>query len=309
MSIFDFILGAGIVGISEFAKNISETVKHFFECVEIAKRMKKSSISSSSLKVEDNGHSFKSSYRCFYIPVTRNRGDNGLFSKDNKPHLLVSPKTQEILGLNFLSRFSDYFPMEAIQFENNKITPLLSRFASDSIVLVDITPEKNSILIQFYVINIIPSCDNLCYSIQFSLHNCVLDAYTIAQLKVIFSEVLEQAGGAFYKYRQDLTGDHYDRLELELRVLHRLGYDPEFTETSIGYACSIELRSLCLDARKMVGSTSATLYVILPFSFPQQAPVLRISPPNGPTKKVIPDAVWNANYTVGHIVRALQEES
>ena len=302
-----FFSGVNIIGLSEFVKNISETVKHFFECVEIAKRMKNEN-TSSSINVEGNGEPFRSSSRSFTIPVCRRRGDRNYFPDVNKPHMIVSAKTQDILGISRRSLISEYCVIETVNVENSEIETMLSSFASDSIILVDLRQEKKTITVQFYILNIVPSCDNLCYVIQFSMHNCELDATSTAYLKLIFYEVIDQTLEVFYKFRKPLRGDNYDRLELELRVLHRLGYDPEFNETKIGYACSFMIPSLSSEAMEMIGASSALFYAILPFSFPQSPPIVKISPPNGKMKDVVPDLVWNANYTLGHIIRALQEE-
>lgn len=305
--ISDFFLRVSIVGISEFVKNISETVKIFFECVEIAKRMKNES-ARSSIKVEDNGHAFMSSSRSFTIPVCRRRGDRNYFPNVNKPHLIVSAKTQDILGISRGPHFSEYCAIETVNVENSETETMLSNFASDSIVLVDLRQEKKTITVQFYILNIVPSCDDICYVIQFSMHNCELDDSSAAYLKLIFDVVIEQTLEVFYKFREPLRGDNYDRLELELRVLNRLGYDPEFEETKKGYACSFVIPSLNSEAMEMMGSSSALVDTILPFSFPQSLPIVKLLSPNGKTKEIDLKDAWNANYTLGHIIRALQEE-
>lgn len=305
--ISDFFLRVSIVGISEFVKNISETVKNFFECVEIAKRMKNESVGS-SIKVEDNGHAFKSSSRSFTIPVCRRRGDRNFFPDVNKPHLIVSSKTQDILGISRGPYFSEYCAIETVNVEDSETETMLSNFASDSIVLVDLRQEKKTITVQFYILNIVPSCDDICYVIQFSMHNCELDDSSAAYLKLIFNVVIDQTLEVFYKFRKPLRGDNYDRLELELRVLHRLGYDPEFEETKKGYVCSFTIPSLGSAAMEMIGASSAQVDMILPFSYPQSLPSVKILSPNGKTKEVDPEGPWNANYTLGHIIRALQEE-
>lgn len=306
--ISDLFLRVSIVGISEFAKNISETVKNFFECVEIAKRMKNES-ASSSIKVEDNGHAFKSSSRSFTIPVCRRRGDRNYFPDVNKPHLIVSSKTQDILRR--ISRgpyFSERCAIETVNVEDSETETMLSNFASDSIVLVDLRREKKTITVQFYILNIVPSCDDICYVIQFSMHNCELDDSSAAYLEPIFNAVIDQTLKVFYKFRKPLRGDNYDRLELELRVLHRLGYDLEFEETKKGYVCSFTIPSLSSEAMEMIGASSAQVDMILPFTYPKSPPSVKILSPNGKTKEVDLEESWNANYTLGHIIRALQEE-
>ncbi len=313
MSVFSAIvvsiatsIGASItvVELSEFAKNCSEIIKHFFECIEIADRIKRER---KKMRINDKENCLEVTCCCQYKKVIRPRGKERIFAKEPKPVLLISPGTESVLRLNHLLSLTESFKVQQLKDDYGDIDNVLESYSSDSMVAMQLMCDSRRTKLVFHTLNLVPSSDDHCYSIQFSFNNSIDKVEVVEIIRRISTEVLTQAASVYQRYRHPLALS-YDRLTLELRVLHRLGFDPEFSETDDGFYCDLILSTLSNEAKELVGRNSAMINIALPQNYPKEAPIIRMVGANNVAHIIEAKQIWNDNLTLGHIVRALQEE-
>jgi len=300
---------AGAIAISELGKNISEIVKNFFECVEIEKRIKREeTLARTTTYIEENKNKLSVKVSYTVLEIKRTVEQKARLS-GSRPTLLASKDLIKDNSCHWALWAIQSLSVKAFDEKTENVVDLLSKYISDSVVIITTEHSRMESSIYFYILNIVPSNDEKCYVLKIRMeHNTTIeDIYH--QFSVVISPVINQTANIFYKYRESISVTK-DRLELEIRILDKMGFSNlDITQLSDGYGIDLPLANVIVrkDIISALGDTPISVMIKFPSSFPKNKPLIVLRSKNNHTNVDL-DVDWNSNYTIGHIVRALQEK-
>ena len=297
---------AGAISISELGKNISEIVKNFFECVEIGKRIKREeTLARPAIYIEENKNKLSVSVSYLVFDITRSVERESLLLHHN-PTLIVSKDIINDNNCAMALRSAPKSPFNILDENADDISNLLSKYASDSVVIVNTEHCNTESFLYFYMLNIVPSNDDRCYVLKIKIEHHSVWADVYRQFATVISQVITQTSSVFYRYREPVS-NFSDRLELEIRTLGRMGFNNiEINQISDGYGIVLPLANVRKDIVSDIGTMPSSVMIKIPYSYPSTKPLVVLNSINGHTNVDL-DVVWNANYTIGHILKALKE--
>ena len=288
------------VPVSELVKNISETVKNFFECVEIGKRIKaEQKIRSTTAYVDERAATrFAVTVTCYTIEL-QGSGNRKPLLPNNSPAIYLS---QDIYSNNGCAWAAGNVANISVEAYNERYTPtkeMLLKHAADSVIIVEADYSRTVTNLLFYMMNIVPCNDDKCYVLKFRIeHEANADMFS--RFAPILSSVLSEASRVFQKYRETVFRNQ-NRLELDARILSNMGYsNVEIRQVSDGFGLELPLSS------RSYGITPR-LVIKLPYDYPRVKPLVLLKD-NDTYTPIDLNVDWNPNYTIGHIVRAISEK-
>ena len=304
-------LAVSFVAISEFGKNISKIVKNFFECVEISKRIKSEVILQSTTYGEDNMPKFNVSTSWFILELQQQIKNNSM-TPNCKPIVLLSNSLSSDNNCLYAVNSIQNILIDTFNDKKESINDLLSKYISDNVVIIDTDIKKRKSSILFYMLNIIPSNDNKCYVLKFEIDYNERKHSAYSQFALIMSHVIMEMVIIFKKYRNPIHR-YIDRLELEARILNNMGYhEVEIMKVSDGYGIELSLvraDGSILSFNEINQHNLAPLKAIieLPHNYPKEKPLVLLKFDDSYTEVKL-EIDWHANYTIGHIIKAIEVE-
>lgn len=177
--------------------------------------------------------------------------------------------------------------------ELKQLSSVILEHPKDSIIVIRNNYRKKGLTLQFEMLNIVPGNDNLCYTMtcksKCNLRNGDYKRIANELLESVIIEIMQ----TYQKYQQTVVKS-MNRLELEARILTRMGYtDFIFKQIDMGYGLEIKLEN-----RKLI--------LGIPYDYPQKPPTVVLLC-NGSYKEVKFGNNWETLFTIGHIVTAIEE--
>lgn len=175
-----------------------------------------------------------------------------------------------------------------------QISSVISDHPDDSLIVVRNDNRNNQFNLQIEMINLVPGNDNLCYRVICKGEgNLKKDDYkTVVQN--LLNEVITEIIKTYKKYQQTVS-ESFDRLELEAKILLKMGYpNLIFKPVRMGYGLEI------LQGKRK-------LLIGIPREYPKKPPTVALLQDDYYREVEFQDN-WESLLTLGHIVRALEEK-
>lgn len=173
----------------------------------------------------------------------------------------------------------------------NQRSSVISKHSKDSIIVIRTKYEKKVLNLQLELLNIVPGNDDICYVLS-----CSAECSSKCKDKILnefINEAIKQIIQIYEKYQQTVDKNR-ERLELEARILVKMGYkDIIYKQVKMGYGLEIQLG----DKKLMIG---------IPQEYPKIAPTVILLYENS-YRKVDFGSEWEPFFTIAHIVKAIEK--
>lgn len=298
---FNTITVAKVLDIVEIGKNVTELVKNIIECMEQIRKMKpvqnprtiiqeqtdadhKVRICSSIVKVD-----------CQKVGIQMSRQWK---TEPNQLTILLSDNL-------WREKVFDNFPLDCtdvkiLKFGKAKerawiLQELMCGQNMDSVTIISYEEQGHNCCLNFDILNLIPGNDDRCFRMEFAAdRDRGFEVQSVLFVNMV-REITMELIGAYKRYRKPVYMD-MNRITLEAKILDTMGYRPvEFEKMESGYGLRISL-----------GTDNESVLIILRNDYPKSKPEVVIKNFDVYVQVII-DTEWNNNYTVGHIVKALEE--